>query len=604
MCAQGVNVYPPLAKPLVLPPGNEEILPIAKSSSFLGDAIRIVDCPAIADEPFGTCGNLLFGGPAVYNTHLTGFIKIHFEPPVNNVAHFEITHPNDLVGEDVFMTAPQLWQFGVGQNHILDNFDQYTQGDLNLITGEVTNLNYIVFASNSFYVYLENANPQLKPPSFTFPGGYGTSYGTFSQRSDGLLDFTFFGTTFLPLGTNVNGDPTRVPLPLCGTFYNCANVESLGLSLHPHLAISTIPNKDAKCGANCPVIPSDSVAVFTLNGAVSDIGDDFSGLNIPQLGGSATGRSQLQGRVQIQFGHQNGNYVPIVLSSMPPAGLIVPPPAFPINGLSLGWVGHDEFIYFPRVTYEVKATATTDDPFDIATGELDVTTGKLVGGLLWRQFWTQDLLLAILAQNNGKIATQSFWMRGPSDFTTGANGELLFRFAGKAALNFTGAFFPNPDYTNPSIAYTAGSGSILEPFNNLQAAMTTDTPSQAMTASATNVTGSHGDTFGYSYSIPCSGSGDQATFTYTNNNSKSGGTFTMQNLVAVSCTNSRQSVALTGKYDSIAFTGFGKWSKDSDPHVASVQVVNSPGSAPYITIQVDGGNVSNVNLKPVAIPVP
>ena len=122
LVAQVSNVLPPLPTPLVLPPGNDEVLPIAKSSSYLGDAIRIVDCPDAKDEPFGTCGNLLFGGLALYNTHLTGKVRIHFEQPVNNIAHFEVTHPNDLVGDDVFMAAPQVYQFGVGQNRILDDF--------------------------------------------------------------------------------------------------------------------------------------------------------------------------------------------------------------------------------------------------------------------------------------------------------------------------------------------------------------------------------------------------------------------------------------------------------------------------------------------------
>jgi hypothetical protein len=604
LVAQVSNVLPPLPTPLVLPPGNEEVLPIAKSSSYLGDAIRIVDCPDTKDEPFGTCGNLLFGGLALYNTHLTGKVKIHFEQPVNNIAHFEVTHPNDLVGDDVFMAAPQVYQFGVGQNRILDDFDEYSQGDLNLINGEVTNLTYLVFVSNSFYVYLENANPQLKPPPFTFPGGYGTSYAKFSQRPDGLLDFTFYGSTFLPLGSNVNGDPVRVPLPFCGPYLNCANVQALGTSLHPHLALSTIPVNDAKCGDACPAIPASTIKEFTLNAAVSDIGDDFSGLNIPQLGGGAVGRSQLQGRVQIQFGQQNGNYVPVAFNALPPSGLLVPPPAFPISGLSLGWVGHDEFIHFPKLTYDVTATATTDDPFDLAIGELDVTTGKLVGGLLWRQFWTQSLLVAILNDNVGHIGVQSFFLRGPADFTKGDNNELLFRYQGTTLLNFTGAFFPAPDYTNTAGLLTSGAGSVLEPFNNIQAALVGDAPSQVMTASQTNLVSSHADSFSYSYSIPCAGQNQPATFTYTNNNASTGGTFTMQNLVSVSCTNSRQSAAPSGTYDSIAFTGFGKWSKDDNPHVVTVQAVTSPVSPFFITIQVDGGSVSNVNLKPATIPVP
>ncbi|HVV46858.1 MAG TPA: hypothetical protein VHC72_16710, partial [Bryobacteraceae bacterium] len=428
--AQGTNVLPPLPKPLALPPDRDEVLPLAKSSSYLGDAVRIVDCPNSQDEPFGTCGNLVFGGLAMYNTHLTGFVHIHFEPPVNNIAHFEVTHPNDMVGDDVFMSAPQMFEFGVGQNRILDDFNNYSEGDLNLVTGEVTNLRYSVFASNSFYFYLENANPQLKPPPFTFPGQYGSAWAAFSQRPDGLLDFTFYGSTFLPLGDNVNGDPVRLPLPLCGPFYNCANITSLGLSLHPHLAESTIANTDPKCGDACPAIPAGTMTEFTVNSAVSDVGEDYSGLNIPQLGGGGTARSQVQGRVQIQFGQLNGNYLPVAVTALPPAGLIVPPPALPVAGLSVGWLGHDEFLRFPMQTYDVTGTATTDDPFDFAVGEVAITTGKFVGGLLWRQFWTHSLLTALQTDNPVSIpSTQSYLLRGPADFTTGANGELLFRFS-------------------------------------------------------------------------------------------------------------------------------------------------------------------------------
>ncbi len=602
--AQGTNVLPPLPTPLVLPPGNDEVLPIATSSSYLGDAIRVVDCPNAADEPFGTCGNLDFGGLAMYNTHLTGFVHIHFEAPVNNIAHFEVTHPDDLVGSDVFMSAPQLFEMGVGQNRILDYFDQDSEGDLNLITGEVTNLNYIIFASNSFYFYLENANPQLKPPPFSFPGIYGSAYATFAQRSDGNLDFTFYGSTFLPLGTNVNGDPVRLPLPMCGPFYNCANIVSLGISLHPHLALSTIPDQNPQCGAACPTIPASTMTEFIVNSAVSDIGDDFSRLNISQLAGTTIGWSQVQGRVQIQFGQLqpggSSNYIPVAVTALPPEGLIVPPPAFPVAGLSTGWIGNDEFLKFPNTTYNITGTATTDDPFDVAVGELDITTGKFVGGLLWRQFWTNSLLTALLA-DNPSIAQQSFWMRGPAGFTTGDNGELLFQFTGKTYLNLSGAIFPEP---NSSSTYTAGPGSVIAPFNNIQAAMTVDQPAQLMTGGRTGVVSSHADTFNYAYSIPCAPEGESASFTYTNNNATTGGTFVMQNMVAVNCTNSKLSTAFSGNYDAVAFAGFGSWSKDTSLHIATVQVVNSPGVAPYISIQIDGGQISNADLQPATLPSP
>ena len=110
----------------------------------MGDAMRIVDCPNPADEPFGTCGNELFGGVALWNSHLNGALQIRFSTPVNGVTHFEVTHPFNLTGDDVLMTMPQLYIFKMTQNTILDTFDTVSSGDLNLATGLVTNLNYNV----------------------------------------------------------------------------------------------------------------------------------------------------------------------------------------------------------------------------------------------------------------------------------------------------------------------------------------------------------------------------------------------------------------------------------------------------------------------------
>jgi hypothetical protein len=78
----------------------------------------------------------------------------------------------------------------------------------------------------------------------------------------------------------------------------------------------------------------------------------------------------------------------------------------------------------------------------------------------------------------------------------------------------------------------------------------------------------------------------------------------MQNMVAVNCTNSKLSTAFSGNYDAVAFAGFGSWSKDTSLHIATVQVVNSPGVAPYISIQIDGGQISNADLQPATLPSP
>jgi hypothetical protein len=602
----------PLPTPLSLPPGGVEILQVDKAGSYMGDALRIVDCPKDTDNPFGVCGNLLFGGLGLWNSHLSGAIQIRFFPPVNNVSHFEIAHPFNLRGDDSTMTTPQLYQMAVTSNILLDSFNDYSSGDLNLITGEVTNFRYKVIFFNYWYALLGLANPKLKVEAFEFPGIYGSTSGfskdgaapgtsvVFEQRPDGLLDFTFYGSTFLPLGNNINGDPVRLPLPFCGPFVNCGSIQTPGMSLHPHLRITTKKTVDPSCGNTCIDVPFNTVQEFTLNSRFSSIGDDFV-IDVPQLG-EAVGRSQMQGRIQVQFGAQNGDYVPVALNALPPAGMVVPPPPFPVTGLSLGFLGHDEKLRFPKLTYDVKSVALTDDPFDVTVGEVNLKTGRFVGGLRWRTFWTTSLLNAILIQNQGRIPTQSFLLEGPAFFQKGPNSESLLRYNAIETRPFYNFTFPSPDL-NPATAFLAGPGSLLTPFFRMQAVMTTDASPAVMNGSQTGVLGSFGDTFSFTYSIPCDPKGKNASFEYTNLNASNGGTFKMQNLVSVACINSLTSLQPSGSFDTVTFTGFGTWSKDTDPHVATVQVSTAP-DAPYVTILIDGGGISNVNTKPPIIPIP
>ena len=595
----------PLPVPLKLPPGMAQVLPIDKNGSFMGDAIRVVDCPKNEDNPLGVCPNVLFGGFGLWNSHLTGVVRIQFYPPVNDIAHFELSHPLNLKGDDVVLRTPQFYAFGATSNALLDVFDQYSTGDLNLKTGEVTNLRYMANFFNIFYYALGLVNPRLKPPAFEFPGIYGSAELEFEQRRDGLLDFTFYGSTFLPLGNNVDGAPIRLPMPFCGPLLQCGSIQVAGMSLHPHLRVTSKQDVDPPCGNKCVEIVPNSVIEMTLNGRFSSIGDDFK-MNIPQLGGEAVGRSQMQGRMKIQFGDQTGDFVPVAVSAMPPAGLLVPPPAFPIPGLSLGFLGHDEKLRFPFSTYDVKEVAITDDPFDIPVGEVNVKTGRFVGNFLWRTLWTQDLLLAILAQNNGRLLPGAFFLRGPARFEKGPNDSIVFRYDGTEYRPFDGFTFPSNDYKNPSNAFRAGPGSILTPFFKMQAVATQDVPTATMTGTQTNVLSSFGERFTFSYSLPCDASTRQASFEYTNQaTGKTGGTFKMNNLAAVSCQNSLTSTQRPGNYDTVTFSGYGSWSKD-DPdtlHLATVQISTAP-DAPYISILIDGGTLSNVNTKPAEIPIP
>src|SRR5882757_3054410 len=75
---------PALPTPIVLPPGLHETLAINTSVSYVGDAVRMVDCPKDDDEPFGLCSNELYGGLAMWDTPISGNIDIQFYPPVFN----------------------------------------------------------------------------------------------------------------------------------------------------------------------------------------------------------------------------------------------------------------------------------------------------------------------------------------------------------------------------------------------------------------------------------------------------------------------------------------------------------------------------------------
>src|SRR5258705_2810705 len=95
---------PALPTPIVLPPGLHQTLAINSSISYVGDAVRIVDCPEDDDEPFGLCSNELYGGLAMWDSPISGNVDMQFYPPVYNnlgqpISHFEITHPGNLAGQ-------------------------------------------------------------------------------------------------------------------------------------------------------------------------------------------------------------------------------------------------------------------------------------------------------------------------------------------------------------------------------------------------------------------------------------------------------------------------------------------------------------------------
>ncbi|MGH9722111.1 MAG: hypothetical protein ACRD8O_18030 [Bryobacteraceae bacterium] len=619
-----ILVFEPLAQPLKLPPGLVQTLPVNKTGSLFGDTLRAVDCTEDKDLPFGLCGNQLFGGLVMTDSHLSGVIQIRFHPPVRNVSHFEV-YVNALTGDDSALTAPSGYDLPVLFNQVSDAPARISEGDLDLTTGGVSKLQFHVLFRNTALLALGNVNPKLVAPVITFPGVRGHAWARFQQRADGLLDFTFRGSTFLPLGKDVLGDPVRFPLPLCGPGFRCASILSRGTSLHPHLYLSTREPEGPECGANCPDIPFNSVREFNIFTHSTSFGDDFN-LDIPQLGGNGPGRSHLQGRLLIQFGPKTGDSVPIAITSLVPEGLLAKPPESPLlgPGFAPGLLGQPEVLPFPLLNYKLDRVVFVDEPFNFVHAAINLKTGRLIGDAVWPAYYGQSLADVLFRQNDGRISPDPFFMLADIPhppqaetryalFEKGPNGQLIFRLSAEHKRSFATFRFPSPDYIKAN-SFIAGPEGTLDLFLRIQASMPVDTPSARMTGGASNVLSSLGDRFNYSYSMPCNPGGQSFAFEYTNSNSgATGGTFRMNRLAAVNCFNSRTSRLPAGSHDTVQFSGFGAWSKDASnakPRFVSVQVSTNP-EFPYVGVllfkdpDADGDVVqSSANTRPAVKPLP
>ena len=582
---------------LQLPPGLVQVLPIHSESSYYGDALRPVHTADKKEAEFGLTGKLLFGGLALLNSTLHGSVRIKFFPPVNNVAHFEVTHPGGLKGDDGKLTAPQFFKLPALQHQVMDGTESLSSGDLDLITGDVTNLQYQLFFLNSAILSLAAVNPALPKAPLKFPGEYGSTWARFEQRPDGKLDYTSYATTFIPL--SVLGAPVRFPLPFAGPNGNMASIPSDGTALHPHIHVSTKAPEGPEPGVEVPELPVNTVREFTASVHNNSFGDDFS-LNAPELGGPARGRSHLVGRFQIQFGERFGDAVSIGVRALPPGGLLTTLPQSPIaqafkSRVPDSLLGHNEQLRFPKQTYHMDGVSYLDDPLDIAVAAVSVKTGKVIGHFLRRGMITTNWLLAMIRIED-RIPKNTFAFRGPASFEQGVSGQLVFRYDGMLHLPFPEGFkFPAPDLTN---AFIIGPNSALDPFVRFQAMSVPGWPRIAKSGGAARVAASSGDEFSYSYDVPARTG--HASFEYTNHTKEA--TFRMQGLLWVGCLNSRTSAAAPGDYDTITFSGYGTWSKDASaaPHVASVQVSTS-ARFPYVSILIDGGITSNVNTKPANV---
>jgi len=611
-------IFDPLPVPLKLPKGNVETIQINHDGSFFGDQFRIVDCspdvtPAFAGDTeaveveFGICGNQLFGGPALFDSHLNGVLVIRFFPTGPTTAHFTVSM-GQLLGDDGTVTAPLGYNFPVSHNSVSDAL-LVSQGDLDLTTGYVdpNSIQWYASFANTGLLAIGNVNPNLAPPVVNFPGARGIAWANFAQRPDGLLDFYFRGSTFLPLGNDINGQVVRFPLPFCDANFHCASVVARGTSLHPHLQLDTRDTLGyTPCAPNCPDIPTNKIEVFTVNARYTSFGDDFD-LRIPQLGGIGPGRSELQGRVQIQFGPKTGNSVPFQLSLLPPEGLFAEPPNSPLLGVGFRgfMLGANQQLHFPNYIYNQHKLIFADEVYNRASGAIDLNSGQIIGEFIYPMYIDQSIIEQLIPDNHGRVTLDPFFqvaMRAPQDPTDlnyaffekePSSGQTTLRLNLFHHRSFETYCYPTPDLI-PNLCWISppGGGGNLNIFGKIQAAHLPDpgNPGTASVSDNRTFTSSIGDTFSYNFKAFCNPVGQQTSFVYTNNNSgASGGTFTMTHPVSVSCTNSVVSTAKSGQYDQVAITGFGTWSKDP---VVGATVAKLPTQPRFMTasISVDPAN--------------
>jgi hypothetical protein len=581
------------AKPLQLPPEMDQVLPLSKTSSYFGDGISALNCRDEKEIQWGSCGNPLFGGLAMVDSHLSGSIRIKFSPPANNLTHFEISFMGGFAGDDSVLVAPQFFKMGFKRNRVDEVPGTVSSGTLNLVTGEVTDLTLYARYSSTALLALVSVNPTFPKQPLNFPGKYGSAYARFEQRSDGKLDFTFYGSTFVPLGKDIVW-----PLNFAGPSMQFATIPANGTVMHPHLQLSTKDSEAAEVLGGHLDIPFNSIQELTLYTHNSSFGDAFH-LNVPTMGGAAKGRSELLGRLQVQFGGKTGNSVPIAVWALPPAGIMSALAESPVTEvfpgrLSGGPQGFNENLRFPQRTYPLDDLAILDDPFDISVGAIDLRTGRSINELLHRAFISQDLIFALL-RVEPRTPKDSFYFRGPALLRRADDGHMVFRFRGIVRIPYPEGFkFPHPDFAT---GFTVGPNSYLDPFLWFHAVGDARGADFVKQGSASRVRASTGDEFSYSYVIPADPTRQQALFEYENHTQK--GRFQLHSLAWVGFSHSGTSQSHDGPYDTVTFTGFGIWSKDGVRTLqqAAAQISTSP-EKPYVGIQIASGDISNVNTKP------
>src|SRR5262249_53698568 len=236
-----------------LPTSLEAALELNYESSYFGDALRVAHTTCETDICYGSSPNTFFGGLCLTQSHVRGHLHVKFSQPDGDTARVELSFGDGLVGDDGVIAAPQFLKLPSIGNVVTDIDDFRSHGDLNLATGEVTNLTVKAAFANSALTALASVNPKARPVRFEFSTEAqrveefaatphcSSAFAKSEQRADGTLDFAFNGVSFVPLSSEFGRDSLRFPLPFSGPEMKFASVPAASTVLHPHICLSTRP---------------------------------------------------------------------------------------------------------------------------------------------------------------------------------------------------------------------------------------------------------------------------------------------------------------------------------------------------------------------------
>ncbi|HEY7494180.1 MAG TPA: hypothetical protein VIH59_24145, partial [Candidatus Tectomicrobia bacterium] len=153
---------------LQLPPGLEQVLPLSKAASYFGDGISALDCQDEQSIRWGSCNNLLFGGLAMVDCHLSGSVRIKFSPPVDHICDFEVSYEGGFVGDDSVLITPRFFTMPFQHSRVDAVPGMISSGKLDLRTGEaafgeggVRQVTFYAAYSSNALVALASVNPNF-----------------------------------------------------------------------------------------------------------------------------------------------------------------------------------------------------------------------------------------------------------------------------------------------------------------------------------------------------------------------------------------------------------------------------------------------------------